>query len=68
MNFNTKYHLEIDGNIERINQVIEDMMRLYVMENPSKWEYYLHLVEFAYKNGYHPSLKMSLLEVLYGRK
>ena len=38
------------------------------MDQPSKWEYYLHLVEFAYNNGYHSSLKMSPFEAMYGRK
>jgi hypothetical protein len=47
LNFSTTYHPEIDGKIERVNQVIEDMLRMYVMEKPSKWEYYLHLVEFS---------------------
>jgi hypothetical protein len=68
LNFNTTYHLEFDGKIERVNQVIEDMLRMYVMEKPSKWEDYLHLVEFASNNGYQTSLKMSSFEALYGRK
>jgi len=34
------------------------MLRKCVMENPSKWEDYLHLVEFDYSNGYQSSLKM----------
>ena len=38
------------------------------MEKPSKWEYYLHLVEFAYNNGFQASLKMSPFEALYVRK
>ena len=41
---------------------------MYVMEKPSKWEDYLHLVESAYNNGYQASLKMSSFEALYGRK
>ena len=41
---------------------------MYVMNNPTKWEDYLHLVEFAYNNGYQDSTKMSPFEVLYGRK
>jgi hypothetical protein len=41
---------------------------MYVMDNPSKWEYYIHLIEFEYNNGYHESLKMSSFEALYGRK
>jgi hypothetical protein len=68
MNFSTTYHLESDGKIERVNQVIEDMLRMYVMEKPSKWEDYLHLVEFAYNNGYQTSPKISLFEALCGRK
>jgi hypothetical protein len=48
--------------------VIEDMLRMYVMDKPSKWEDYLHLVEFSYNNGYQASLKMSPFEALYGRK
>jgi hypothetical protein len=48
--------------------VIEDMLRMYVMDKPSKWEDYLHLVEFSYNNGYQTSLKMSPFEALYGRK
>jgi hypothetical protein len=68
MNFNTAYHLVSHGKIERVKQVIEDMIRMYVINKPCKWEDYLHLVEFAYKNGYQASLKMSLSEEIYGRK
>eukprot|EP00253_Pinus_taeda_P020578 PITA_20578 len=38
------------------------------MQKPTQWEEYLHLVEFAYNNGYHTSLRMSPFEVLYGWK
>jgi hypothetical protein len=39
-----------------------------MMDKPYKWEDYLHLVELAYNNGYHVSLRMSPFEALYGRK
>jgi hypothetical protein len=68
LNFSTAYHPESDGQTERVNRVIKDMLRMYVMDKPSRWEDYLHLVEFAYNNGYHASLKMSPFEALYGRK
>jgi transposase InsO family protein len=68
LNFSTAYHPESDGYIERVNRVIEDILRMYVMDKPSRWEEYLHLVEFSYNNGYHASLKMSPFEALYGRK
>ena len=38
---------------------------MYVMEKPSKLEDYLHLVEFAYNNGYQALVKMSPFESLY---
>jgi hypothetical protein len=68
LNFNKTYYPESDGKIERLNQVIEDMLKMHMMEKPSKWEDYLHLVEFSYKNGYQASLKMSPFEEIYGRK
>ena len=42
------------------------MLRMYVMNNPTKWEDYLHLIEFVYNNAYQTSTKMSPFEVLYG--
>jgi transposase InsO family protein len=68
MNLSTTYHPQSNGNTERVNQVIEYMLRVYVIDNTSKWEVYLHLVEFSYNNGYQDSLKMSTFEALYGRK
>jgi transposase InsO family protein len=68
LNFSKTYHPESHGKKERVNQVIQDMLRIYVMNKPSKWEDYLHLVEFVYNNGYQASLKMSPFEALYGIK
>ena len=48
--------------------MLEDMLHVYVMDKPTKWEDYLHLVEFAYNNGQQESLGMSLYEALYGRR
>jgi hypothetical protein len=44
LNFSTTYHPKSDGKTKRANQVIKDMLRMYVMDKPSKWEHYLHLV------------------------
>ena len=68
LNFSTVYHPQTDGKIERVNQVLQDMLRMYVMNKPTKWEDYLHLVEFAYNNGQQASLGMSPYEALYGRR
>lgn len=50
--FSTPYHPQMDVQTERVNQILEDMLRMYVMQQPTKWEEYLHLVEFTYNNGY----------------
>ena len=44
LNFSTAYHPQTDGQIERVNQVLEDMLRMYVMDKQTKWKDYLHLV------------------------
>jgi hypothetical protein len=31
LNFNKAYHPESDGKMERVNQVIEDIIRMYVI-------------------------------------
>jgi hypothetical protein len=49
LNFSTSYHPQTDGQTKRTNQIIQDMLRMYVRTKPNKWEDYLHLVEFAYK-------------------
>eukprot|EP00253_Pinus_taeda_P014513 PITA_14513 len=66
LNLSTAYHPETNGQTERVNQVLEDMLRMYVMDQQSHWEKYLPLVEFAY-NSYHNSIGMPPFEALYGR-
>eukprot|EP00253_Pinus_taeda_P032883 PITA_32883 len=63
LNFSTAFHLKTNGQTKRVNQVVEDMLRSYVMQQPNKWEDYLHLFDFAYNNGYHTSLQMGPFEV-----
>ena len=48
--------------------MLEYMLLMYVMDKPSKWEDYLHLLEFAYNNGQQASLGMIPYEALYGRR
>jgi hypothetical protein len=67
LNLSTAYQPEIDGKTERVNQVMEDMLRMYVMDNQTHWENYLPLVEFAYNNSFHSSIEMPPYKALYGR-
>ena len=65
--FSTAYNLQTDGQTKRVNQILEDMLRMHVMHQTKKWKDYLPLVEFVYNNNYQESLKMSPFESLYGR-
>ena len=38
LNFSTAYHPQTDGQTERVNQILEDMLRACVLEYGSKWE------------------------------
>ena len=67
LNFSTAYHLETDGQTESMNQTLEDMLRMYVMDQQKRWEEFLPLVEFAYNNSYQSTIKMAPFEFLYGR-
>jgi transposase InsO family protein len=66
LNFSTAYHPETDGQTERMNQTLEEMLRMYVMDQQKCWEEFLPLVEFSYKNSYQSTIKMAPFEFLYG--
>ena len=68
LNFSTSFHPQTYGQTERVNQVLEDLLRMYVKDQPGKWEDYLHLVEFAYNTNYQALARFSPFEILYGRK
>jgi hypothetical protein len=62
------YHPQTDGHIERVNAILEDMLRACVLLSRGSWESWLPLAEFSYNNSYQESIKMALFEALYGRK
>ena len=68
LSFSTAYHPQSSGQVERVNQILEDMLRACVISFGKKWEESLPYAEFSYNNSYQASLKMAPFEVLYGRK
>nr|GFD25895.1 retrotransposon protein, putative, Ty3-gypsy subclass [Tanacetum cinerariifolium] len=51
-----------------IRKTLEDMLRSYALEWTGNWDDYICLVEFAYNNSWHASIKCAPFEMLYGRK
>lgn len=77
-NLSTAYHPETDGQTERLNQILEQYLRIYVNYQQDDWVSLLPLAEFAYNNsphsatqltpffankGYHPQLTVHQEEV-----
>ncbi|WVZ84561.1 LOW QUALITY PROTEIN: hypothetical protein U9M48_031586, partial [Paspalum notatum var. saurae] len=62
------YHPQTSGQVERVNQILEDMLRACALTYSTMWDECLPLVEFAYNNIYQKSLEMAPFEALYGRR
>ncbi|WVZ59366.1 hypothetical protein U9M48_009517 [Paspalum notatum var. saurae] len=62
------YHPQTSGQVERVNQIVEDMLRACALTYSTKWDECLPLAEFAYNNSYQKSLNMAPFEALYGRR
>jgi Chromo (CHRromatin Organisation MOdifier) domain len=71
LHFTSGYHPEGDGQTERVNQTLEQHLRVYCNYQQDNWSELLPLAEFAYNNapsattgispfyankGYHPNL------------
>jgi hypothetical protein len=68
LDFSSAYHPQTDGQTERVNQIMEDILRACVLTYGKDWEQSLPYAEFSYNNSYQASLGMSPFEALYGRK
>ena len=66
LNLSTADHPQTDGQTERVNQVLEDMLRAYVSKRQSNWEDYLPILEFAYNSAKHVTTGFSPFMLLYG--
>ncbi|KAL4016352.1 hypothetical protein IC575_024000 [Cucumis melo] len=67
LDFSTAFHPQTDGQTERLNQVLEDMLRACALEFQGSWFFHLHLMEFAYNNSYQATIGMGPFEGLYGK-
>jgi hypothetical protein len=68
LNFSSAYHPQTDGQTERTNQVLEDMLRAFALSHGGSWNKSLPYAEFSYNNNCQAIVRMSPFEALYGRK
>ena len=62
----TAYHPQTDGQTERVNRVLEDMLRKHVASSQDDWDRYLSPAEFAINNSVHKSTGTSPFMLTYG--
>ncbi|WVZ70434.1 hypothetical protein U9M48_019105 [Paspalum notatum var. saurae] len=66
--FDQAYHPQTDGQTERTNQILKDMLRACAIQHGTSWDKCLPYAEFSYNNSYQASLKKSPFEALYGKR
>jgi len=62
------FHLQTDGQMEQMNQELEQYLRLFVEHRQRDWPEWLASTEFAINNKAHTVTKMSLFMANYGRE
>ena len=68
LNFSTMFHPQTDGQLERVVQILEDMLRSCVIDYEGSWDRHIPLVELVYNNSFQSSIRMTPYEALSGRK
>ena len=55
LDMSTADHPQTDGQTERVNRVVEDILRSVCAETPRRWSSLLPVVEFSLNNSVHAS-------------
>jgi len=63
----TAYHLQMDGQTERINQELEQYLRVFINHRQEQWLDWLEIAEFAYNNKVHAVTKTLPFKANYGQ-
>jgi hypothetical protein len=63
----TAYHPQSDGQTERVNRILEDVLRHYVSPDQTDWDDYLAAAEFAINNAWQKSVRETPFMLNYGQ-
>jgi hypothetical protein len=63
----TAFHPQTDGQTERMNRTLEEMLRAYVTYRQDQWDEYLPAAEFAYNNSKQASTGYTPFELDCGQ-
>ncbi|CDI74846.1 OSIGBa0102B11.2 protein, related [Eimeria praecox] len=59
----SSYHPQSDGQTERVNRTLEQMLRTHIQSDEREWERLLPALELAYNTASHSSTELSPFEV-----
>ena len=62
----TSYHPQTDGQTERLNRTLEEMLRSFVAYDMRNWDDLLPAVEFAYNSAVQASTRLTPFYMNYG--
>jgi len=62
----TVFHLQTDRQIERVNQELEQYLRMFIDHRQEQWPDWLEMAKFAYNNKVHLSIKTLSFKANYG--
>ena len=66
-NLSTAFHPQTDGQTERMNRVLEEMLRAFVGSAFDSWDKHLPCCEFAINNAFQESIRTTPFFLNYGR-
>ncbi|CAI7737760.1 unnamed protein product [Closterium sp. NIES-53] len=64
LTMSSAYHPQTDGQTERLNQIVEQLLRAACKDDISKWDAHLPVLEFAYNNA---TTRQTPFFLCYGR-
>jgi hypothetical protein len=66
LKMSTAFHPQSDGQTERMNRLLEDMLRNYVDPCQDDWDLHIAMAEFAVNNSVNQSTKMTPFYLNFG--
>lgn len=60
------FHPQSDGQTERANRVVEDMLRHFISPTQDNWDLLLPCIEFAMNSARHESIQTTPFKLIYG--
>ena len=67
LDLSTAFHFQTDRQSEKTIQILEDMLKAYVLDFGGSWSHFLPLIQFSYNNNHQSGIQMEPFESLYGR-